>query len=215
MLISLVLHGFMLGLLFVTPYWSGLTPDADLNPIIDGFNVELVDVTMDDVKFNPKDFEKAKVVREKKRKAEEASPEKNNISADVSNNLSEESTVLPTKAQTHVAGSDNEDREGPGNLDGETKRILMSYKDYLSNYLNSSKEYPRMAEKLRQEGMVVLVLEIDAKGLITDLKVKKSSNFKSLDVAALNHVRSLAPFKELPQDVGQYRVEVPIIYKIN
>lgn len=65
MLISLVLHGFMLGLLFVTPYWSGLTPDADLNPIIDGFNVELVDVTMDDVKFNPKDFEKAKVVREK------------------------------------------------------------------------------------------------------------------------------------------------------
>lgn len=114
-----------------------------------------------------------------------------------------------------MAGSDNEDREGSGSLDGETKRILMSYKDYLSNYLNSSKQYPRMAEKLRHEGMVVLVLEIDAQGLVKDLKIKKSSNHKSLDMAALNHVRSLAPFKELPQAVNQYRVEVPIVYKIN
>ena len=214
-LLSLALHGGMLALLFVPLLWDADLSTYKANPIIEGFNVELVDVTMDNVRFDPKDFEKAKVVRKKIKKAEESTAEKNTVSAKATSNLSADAMKVTPQEGGDLLGTDHEDREGAGTLDGETKRILMSYKDYLSNYLNNSKQYPRMAEKLRQEGMVVLVLEIDAKGLIKELKIKQSSNYKTLDVAAINHVRSLSPFKELPGSVSQYRVEVPIVYKIN
>lgn len=214
-LFSLALHGVMLALLFAPLLWDVDLSAYKANPIIEGFNVELVDVTMDNVRFNPKDFEKAKVVRKKVKRAEDVTAEKNTISAKATSNLSADTMKVAPQEGGDPLGTDSEDRDGVGTLDGETKRILMSYKDYLSNYLNNSKQYPRMAEKLRQEGMVVLVLEIDAKGLIKELKIKQSSNYKTLDVAAINHVRSLSPFKELPGSVSQYRVEVPIVYKIN
>jgi len=84
-------------------------------------------------------------------------------------------------------------------------------------YLRNPKpSYPPLAQRRGMQGVVLLLVEVSAKGYPTTVKVKKTSGFILLDKAALKAVRSwrFAPAKRGSVPVTA-SVEVPIRFTLN
>lgn len=205
--VHLVLFAFLISPSF--RQLLGVAPEPPHAQLLQKLNVELIDVTMEDVAFNPKDLEK--VSKQTKKSVKPV------VNKTYKTTLDSQSDKLKIVDEVIEGSLDSGSKTGQVDGDSfeENKRVLMSYRDYITNYINSSKQYPRIAEKLRQEGMVVLEFVINKKGSITDLRIKQSSSFKILDTAALNLIKSLSPFKELPGATAKQTFEVPIVYQIN
>lgn len=56
-------------------------------------------------------------------------------------------------------------------------------------FRNQPPEYPQLAKQMRQEGLVILRVEIDQKGIPVQVEVKQGSGFPLLDQAALKAVK--------------------------
>ncbi|MBI5779891.1 MAG: energy transducer TonB [Planctomycetes bacterium] len=80
---------------------------------------------------------------------------------------------------------------------------------------NKLPPYPRLARQLGQEGLVVLSVEINAKGLAQDVKIAKSSGYKLLDDAAVKTVRGwiFIPATKKGRPVPS-KVEIPVRFKL-
>lgn len=84
-------------------------------------------------------------------------------------------------------------------------------------YLRNPKPaYPALAQRRGMQGVVLLLVEVSAKGYPTVVKVKKTSGFMLLDKAALKAVRAwrFAPAKRGSLPVAA-SVEVPIRFTLN
>jgi len=87
----------------------------------------------------------------------------------------------------------------------------------MAAYLRNPKPaYPGLAQRRGMQGVVLLLVEVSAKGYPTAVKVKKTSGFMLLDKAALKAVRSwrFAPAKRGSLPVAA-SVEVPIRFTLN
>jgi len=84
--------------------------------------------------------------------------------------------------------------------------------DYLKN---PPPAYPSNARRLRQEGLVLLSVEVNSDGQPTSVNLKESSGFKLLDDAALKAVQR---WKFSPAKLGMVsvasRVDVPIRFQL-
>lgn len=85
------------------------------------------------------------------------------------------------------------------------------------NYLkNPAPQYPLIARQNKQEGVVLLFVEVSDKGFAKKVVLKKSSGFASLDQAA--H-KAVARWKFMPAKVGsmavESKVEVPVRFALN
>jgi len=80
---------------------------------------------------------------------------------------------------------------------------------------NKLPPYPRLARQLGQEGLVILSVEIDEKGLARDVKIAKSSGYKLLDDAAVKTVKGwiFIPAIKKGQPVSS-KVEIPIRFRL-
>jgi len=80
---------------------------------------------------------------------------------------------------------------------------------------NKLPPYPRLARQLGQEGLVILSVEIDEKGLARDVKIAKSSGYKLLDEAAVKTVQGwiFIPATKKGRPVSS-NVEMPIRFKL-
>jgi protein TonB len=96
----------------------------------------------------------------------------------------------------------------------QIQKIKMSYEQYLISYISKYKTYPRIAERLKQQGMVYPQIRISKDGKLKDIVISKSSGFSSLDQGAINLIKSLAPFKPLPEnlDGSEFTITIPIEY---
>jgi len=54
---------------------------------------------------------------------------------------------------------------------------------------NIAPEYPVASRKLGEEGITVLIVEINNKGFVTDVKIQSSSGYKRLDTATIETLR--------------------------
>lgn len=84
-------------------------------------------------------------------------------------------------------------------------------------YLRNPKPaYPPMAQRRGMQGVVLLMVEVSAKGYPTAVTVKKSSGYRLLDKAALKAVRAwrFAPAKRGSLPIAA-SVEVPIRFTLN
>jgi protein TonB len=75
--------------------------------------------------------------------------------------------------------------------------------------------YPRIAIQLREEGTVVVRIEIDGDGTPTEVSVLKSSGFGSLDQAAVQAAQQIR--FSVPKSGGRpiaHTVDVPYIFKL-
>lgn len=75
--------------------------------------------------------------------------------------------------------------------------------------------YPARAKTLGQQGLVELLVEVDRKGLVKELALKKSSGYSMLDEAALTAVKS---WEFIPASDGGHavnsKVVVPVRFEI-
>jgi protein TonB len=87
---------------------------------------------------------------------------------------------------------------------------LADRQDYISN---PPPPYPDSARRKRQEGTVVLLVEIDAEGLVLAVSIKESSGFSVLDTTAKKTVINWR-FSPREDGVGARRVLVPISFRL-
>jgi protein TonB len=75
--------------------------------------------------------------------------------------------------------------------------------------------YPPLARKMRQEGLVILRVKVDRKGMPAKVEVEQSSGFQLLDQAALEAVRH---WRFEPERIGGMPVEsnvaIPIRFRL-
>lgn len=87
---------------------------------------------------------------------------------------------------------------------------LVDRRDYISN---PPPPYPDSARRKRQEGTVVLLVEIDAEGLVLAVSIRESSGFSVLDTTAKKTVTNWR-FSPREDGVGARRVLVPISFRL-
>lgn len=88
-----------------------------------------------------------------------------------------------------------------------------SYAMELKSFLEKSKHYPRQAVRLKQSGIVVVQVKIDAKGVFEEIRLNRASTFPVLDQAAMGLLKRLGKFKPLPKNIpANTRFVIPIAY---
>jgi len=97
-----------------------------------------------------------------------------------------------------------------------TKQSESNYIEYVKRTLNRNKTYPARALRYREEGNVMVTFQILKTGALTELRIKSSSGFPSLDRQALQIVKESSPFKHFPPNLSQnlLSVEVPMEFKL-
>jgi protein TonB len=80
---------------------------------------------------------------------------------------------------------------------------------------NPPPEYPAEARRLKQEGRVLIEVEVSAEGRVLSATVKRSSGVAALDEAALRAVRRwrFEPARRAGASVAA-RVEVPVQFTL-
>jgi periplasmic protein TonB len=227
---SLALHVGLLSLVLGSAYFKAYNSKPSV-PVID---VDLVDIeftTLD------QDLSKIKATLSKaskpnKTKELEATIPKKNIEPVAKDESSIKDPSLKDKAkQDQVV--DKTTNESITNIDAQTgseegtskltAKIRMSYEQYLISYINRYKTYPRIAERLKQQGVVVPKIIISKDGKLKEIVIEKSSGFSSLDQGTINLIKSLAPFKPLPENLQnedslsnneEYTIKIPIGYTL-
>ena len=86
----------------------------------------------------------------------------------------------------------------------------------LANYLvNPKPAYPVEARRRREEGLVVLAVQVNREGFPSRIQIVQSSKFQLLDEAA---VRAVNQWQFTPARIGQLavvsQIEVPIYFKL-
>lgn len=86
-----------------------------------------------------------------------------------------------------------------------------------ARYLSNPKpEYPAEAKQMRQQGVAVLGVVVDADGRASDVSVSRSSGFSQLDEAAVRAVRrwKFEPARSAGLPVASH-VEVPVRFSLS
>ncbi len=82
-------------------------------------------------------------------------------------------------------------------------------------FQNPSPEYPELAKQMRQEGLVMLAVDVDKQGFPIKVEIKQSSGYRLLDQAAL---KAVSHWKFQPGRMGDIPVEsavtVPIRFRL-
>ena len=122
-----------------------------------------------------------------------------------------------TNTNTNTSSSDNESSlstQGTQSLP-EPIALALTPAQVDPNYLHRPNPvYPALSKRLREEGTVVLRVNLDAQGVVQDITIEKSSDAQRLDQAALEAVRQ---WRFIPAKRGQQAVPstalVPIEFK--
>jgi protein TonB len=93
---------------------------------------------------------------------------------------------------------------------------LESYSSVLANAIAKYKQYPKIAQMRGWQGTVIADLEIDSKGSVVSVKIKKSSTYEVLDNEALEMIKKASPFPAPPESLRgkNFNVLVPISFKL-
>jgi periplasmic protein TonB len=93
---------------------------------------------------------------------------------------------------------------------------LESYSSLLANAIAKYKQYPKIAQMRGWQGTVIADLEIDSKGSVVSVKIKKSSTYEVLDNEALEMIKKASPFPTPPESLRgkNFNVLVPISFKL-
>ncbi len=80
-----------------------------------------------------------------------------------------------------------------------TIQLNKQYKSRLQRLIVANKHYPKRAKRHRQQGKVTVSFRVSHSGIISNIRIIKSSNYASLDNAALQAIkRSSAKLRFLP-----------------
>jgi protein TonB len=128
------------------------------------------------------------------------------------------SSMRETPAQTQVksaAVTDSGKAAGPVQQRIEPTALPLTPAHVDPNYLHRPNPvYPALSKRLREEGTVLLRVNLDAQGIVLDINIEKSSGLQRLDQAALEAVKQ---WRFVPAKRGQVAIPssalVPIEFK--
>jgi periplasmic protein TonB len=95
--------------------------------------------------------------------------------------------------------------------------LTRGYVGRIGKILRKGKKYPRAAQRAREEGKVIVEVVIDGRGRIIKARVARSSGSRTLDEAAVAHVKALRTLPAPPSELGWTRksFRVPFNYRFN
>ena len=98
----------------------------------------------------------------------------------------------------------------------EIKNNIDEYSAKITLAIKKQQKYPRLAMNRNWQGSVIIELNFNKEGLITNTKVKKSSGHKILDKEALNMTKRALPFPMPPKILQSkvFTVVVPITFTL-
>jgi len=98
----------------------------------------------------------------------------------------------------------------------QVTQSIESYSSLLANAIAKYKQYPKIAQMRGWQGTVIADLEIDSKGSVISVKIKKSSTYEVLDNEALEMIKKASPFPAPPDNLRgkNFNVLVPISFKL-
>lgn len=98
----------------------------------------------------------------------------------------------------------------------EIESVESEYLSKVRFHIEKNKTYPKIAKRLNQSGKVHVRFVILRDGKIKHCKIFKSSDFESLDMAALEILEKIDRFEPIPDklDKESWEITVPIVYQI-
>ncbi|MBF0587717.1 MAG: energy transducer TonB [Magnetococcales bacterium] len=95
--------------------------------------------------------------------------------------------------------------------------LLNTIRDQLNNALKGRFFYPRLARKIGWQGIVIIRLNVQRDGALSDIRVVRSSGRSLLDEAALLAVKKIEPLVgvHLPENMGVLAFNLSVRYEIN
>ncbi len=101
-------------------------------------------------------------------------------------------------------------------LDRGQQNHLARYLSKVRSTINQNKFYPRIAKRLKQQGVVKVRIAISKVGKITLFEIVEKSHYHLLNQAVLKTLRKIKSFGKIPTVIKRQFVEVivPVVYEI-
>lgn len=84
------------------------------------------------------------------------------------------------------------------------------YMALLRAWLEKHKQYPRRAQRLRQEGTALLYFVMDREGRVLEYSIRQSSGHEILDEEVTAMIERAQPLPKIPDDMDQGRLELVV-----
>ncbi len=137
--------------------------------------------------------------------------------ADISATVSgSENAVSANGSQPANAGVQNAVHSSDVSHQTDEMELWKAYTQTLSKHFRLQKHYPEMAKKLRLEGTVWLLVEINRSGEILSAEIAQSSGIEILDEAALNSAEKAGPVPGFPKETSAEtkKLRIPYHYRL-
>ncbi len=95
--------------------------------------------------------------------------------------------------------------------------LINSYLSLIRKKIEKNKKYPIIARKMGIEGVTNIEFTIRKGGLISNLKILKSSGSSILDNAAINAIKLTSPFPQIPAKLklNKITLKLSLIFKLD
>jgi TonB family protein len=110
--------------------------------------------------------------------------------------------------------SNKETAEVGNEGDAASRENLITYQNRIRAILEKKIRYPEIAKRLRQEGEVVLAMEVERSGKVLWSKLQSPSAFSTLNDSALESVSKIERFPPLPEGKASMILEIPLIFAL-
>lgn len=102
------------------------------------------------------------------------------------------------------------DGSGESASAGGTPGPSADYMAQLSAWLEKHKQYPRRAQRRRQEGTALLQFVIDREGRVIEYRIRESSGHEILDEEVAAMIERAQPLPGIPDDMPRARLELVV-----
>lgn len=116
--------------------------------------------------------------------------------------------VAQTSAPPSVPAPVGSQYAASQSLSGSDSHALVNWQSQVLGQLEKFKRYPRVAQRLRQEGVVLVRYTVDRQGRVLSARLANSSGRASLDAEALAAVQRASPLPPPPAEIPGDPVEV-------
>lgn len=131
--------------------------------------------------------------------------------------VSDAKTVDQTLAPPDISAKPSERYAARQTTSGQQTQATVTWQGQLLGHLEKYRRYPRLAERLRQQGVAYVRFSVDRQGNVSNARIGRGSGHDSLDEATLETVARATPVPAPPAEVVGNPVEVmvPVEFFIN
>ena len=215
-ILSLIIHALFVMKLQISNF--NLTPQ----PVVDIiFNTEIIKQVVPKVipqqkpePIKPKTIEKPKPIPEEVEKAvSEPIPEE--VEKAVSEPIPEEE-LIPEEVLSESVETDEVTQISEQVPTSPSPQVVNNYSNLLRAHIAKHKKYPRIAQRRKMQGEVVIAIQIGGDGSLISKNIQKSSGHNVLDKEGMNMMEKSKPFPVPPDTLKNSvtNVVVPIAFNL-